>query len=250
MNAIMDIAGKNHLKIIEDCAHAIETEYHGKKVGAFGDLGCFSFYVTKNIVTGEGGMVITDNEEYADRIKILALHGMTTDAWKRFGDEGFKRYQVVYPGFKYNMMDIQAAMGIHQLKRVDDYWEKRRHIWQIYDNAFEDLPIETPKPTEPETKHALHLYTLLIDEAKTGFSRDEFLTAMTEENIGIGVHYRSIPTHPYYRQTLGLRPEDYPNSLYIGERTVSLPISAKLTDDDIADVVNAVKKILKKTRKH
>ena len=245
MDAIMAIAGKYELRVIEDCAHAIETEYHGKKAGTFGDLGCFSFYVTKNIVTGEGGMVITDNEEYANRIKILGLHGMSKDAWKRFGDEGYKHYQVVEAGFKYNMMDIQAAIGIHQLKRIDAYWQRRHQIWQTYDEAFRDLLIETPRPPEPDTRHALHLYTILVDKEKTGIARDEFLTAMTAQNIGVGVHYRSIATHPYYQKAFGLKPEDYPNSYYIGERTVSLPISAKLTDEDVEDVIEAVMKILK-----
>ena len=241
----MEIASKYKLKVVEDCAHAIETEYKGKKAVTFGDLGCFSFYVTKNIVTGEGGMVITNNEEYANKIKILGLHGMTKDAWKRFSDEGYKHYQVVEAGFKYNMMDIQAAIGIHQLERIDMYWERRKHIWQIYDEAFKDLPIETPKPAEPDTKHAFHLYTILVDEKKAGISRDDFLNAMTKENIGIGVHYRSIPTHPYYQKTIGLKPEDYPNSYYIGEKTVSLPLSAKLTDGDVGDVIEGVRKVLK-----
>ena len=131
MDAIMAIARKYDLKVIEDCAHAIEAEYKGKKVGTFGDIGCFSFYVTKNIVTGEGGMAITNNEEYADKIKILALHGMSKDAWKRFSDEGYKHYQVVEAGFKYNMMDLQAAIGIHQLKE-SDLLEAREEIWNRY----------------------------------------------------------------------------------------------------------------------
>lgn len=244
MDAIMDIAGRHNLKVVEDCAHAIETEYHGKKAGTFGDLGCFSFYVTKNIVTGEGGMIITDNEEYADRIKVLALHGMSRDAWKRFSDEGYKHYQVVYPGFKYNMMDMQAAIGIHQIERVEKHWKRRAAIWQRYNEAFKELPVESPKPPEPGTRHAYHLYTLLVDAESAGISRDEFLAAMTAENIGIGVHYRSIPTHPYYQQTYKLRPEEYPNSHYIGERTVSLPLSPKLTDEDVEDVIRAVRKIM------
>jgi len=244
MDAIMDIAERHNLKVVEDCAHAIETEYHERKAGTFGDLGCFSFYVTKNIVTGEGGMIVTDNEEYADRIKVLALHGMSRDAWKRFSDEGYKHYQVVYPGFKYNMMDIQAALGIHQIERVAQYWKRREDIWQRYNEAFKDMPVETPKPPEPGTRHAYHLYTILVDAEKSGISRDAFLSAMTAENIGVGVHYRSIPTHPYYQQTYNLKPEDYPNSHYIGERTVSLPLSPKLTDDDVEDVIRAVKKIM------
>lgn len=246
MDAIMDIAGRYNLKVIEDCAHAIETEYKGKETGTFGDFGCFSFYVTKNIVTGEGGMVISNNEEDIARIKILGLHGMSKDAWSRFGDEGYKHYYVVDCGFKYNMMDIQAAIGIHQLKRVDEYWRRRKEIWKRYNEAFADLPIVLPFPQETDTRHAYHLYTILIDKEKTGISRDAFLDAMTRENIGVGVHYLSIPEHPYYQKVFGWRPEDYPNAMRIGRQTISLPMSAKLMDEDVEDVIEAVNKIIKK----
>lgn len=246
MNAIMDIAGRYNLKVIEDCAHAIETKYKGKETGTFGDFGCFSFYVTKNIVTGEGGMVISNNEEDIACIKILGLHGMSKDAWSRFGDEGYKHYYVVDCGFKYNMMDIQAAIGIHQLKRIEEYRQRRKEIWERYNEAFKYLPIVLPSPPVPDTRHAYHLYTILIDEGKTGISRDAFLDAMTRENIGVGVHYLSIPEHPYYQKAFGWRPEDYPNAMRIGRQTVSLPMSAKLTDEDVEDVIEAVSKIIKK----
>uniref|UniRef100_A0A7C3VHG8 DegT/DnrJ/EryC1/StrS family aminotransferase n=1 Tax=Planktothricoides sp. SpSt-374 TaxID=2282167 RepID=A0A7C3VHG8_9CYAN len=244
MDALCDIAQRHNLKLIEDCAHAIETEYKGRKAGTFGDFGCFSFYVTKNIITGEGGMVLTSLEEDAARLKMLALHGMSKDAWKRFGDEGYKHYYVVECGFKYNMMDLQGAIGIHQLQRVEKYWLRREEIWQRYNEAFASLPITLPASPEPETRHAYHLYTILIDEKKTGISRDAFLDAMTAENIGLGVHYLSIPEHPYYQQTFAWKPEDYPNAMQIGRQTVSLPISAKLKDEDIDDVVVAVTQIL------
>jgi len=246
MSAIMDIAEEYQLKIIEDCAHAIETTYQGKHVGTFGDYGCFSFYATKNIVTGEGGMVIVKHKEDNDKIRILALHGMTADAWKRFSDEGYKHYQVVCPGFKCNMMDIQAALGIHQLKRVDRNLQRRGKIWQKYNESFADLNITLPSDPAPEIKHAYHLYTILIDKDKVGISRDEFLSAMHCENIGIGVHYLSIPEHPFYQTTFGWKPEDYPNAMKIGRETVSLPLSAKLTDSDVESVILAVKKILRK----
>lgn len=245
MDALCDISQRHNLKLIEDCAHAIETEYKGRKAGTFGDFGCFSFYVTKNIVTGEGGMVLSHREEDAARIKILALHGMSKDAWKRFGDEGYKHYKVVECGFKYNMMDLQAAIGIHQLERVEAYWQRRQEIWHKYNQAFADLPISLPAELEPENRHAYHLYTVMVDEEKTGISRDQFLNAMTAENIGVGVHYLSIPEHPYYQKTFGWKPEDYPNAMTIGRQTVSLPLSAKLTDEDVEDVILAVKKILK-----
>jgi dTDP-4-amino-4,6-dideoxygalactose transaminase len=246
MDAILDIARRHHLLIIEDCAHAIETEYKGRKSGTFGDFGCFSFYVTKNIVTGEGGMVLARKEEDIARIKVLGLHGMSKDAWKRFGDEGYKHYQVVECGFKYNMMDIQAAIGIHQLERIQRYWQRREEIWRRYNDAFGDWPITLPSEMEPGTRHAYHLYTVLIDESRTGIGRDAFLNSMTAKNIGVGVHYLSIPEHPYYRRTFGWNPEDYPRAMQIGRQTVSLPISAKLTDDDVEDVVRAVRKTIRK----
>ena len=245
MDALLHLADKHQLKIIEDCAHAIETEYKGQKVGTLGDFGCFSFYVTKNVVTGEGGMVITKSEEDVARIKMLGLHGMSKDAWKRFGDEGFKHYQVLECGFKYNMMDLQAAIGIQQLERVEANWQKRQAIWHRYNAAFASLPISLPAPIESGTRHAYHLYTLLIDKQRCGISRDAFLDAMTAQNIGVGVHYLSIPEHPYYQQTFDWKPDDYPQAMKVGRQTVSLPLSAKLTSSDVDDVINAVSELLK-----
>ena len=244
MDAIMAIAQKHHLKIIEDCAHAIETEYHGRKVGTFGELACFSFYVTKNIVTGEGGMAITNNQDYADKIKILGLHGMSKDAWKRFGDEGYKHYQVVYAGFKYNMMDIQAAIGIHQLPRVDRYWRRRQGIWNRYNEAFQNLPVFTPAPIESNTRHAYHLYTLMLDIDHLNITRDQFLDEMTRHKIGVGVHYSALHLHSYYQRTFGYQRGDFPNAEWVSDRTVSLPLSAKLTNEDVEDVIEAVKDII------
>jgi len=244
MDSICSIAEEHGLKLIEDCAHAIETEYKGTQAGNFGDFGCFSFYVTKNVITGEGGMVVTRSEQDAARIKILALHGMSKDAWSRFSDEGYKHYYAVECGFKYNMMDLQAAIGIHQLQRVEGNWERRRRIWRRYNEALAGLPISLPPEPEENTRHAFHLYTILIDEEKSGISRDVFLDAMTAENIGTGVHYLSIPEHPFYRRTFGWRPEDFPHAMRIGRQTVSLPLSAKLSDDDVEDVTRAVHKII------
>lgn len=246
MDAICDIAQRYNLKIIEDCAHAIETEYHGRKAGTFGEFSCFSFYVTKNVVTGEGGMVLTKHADDAARIKILGLHGMSKDAWNRFSDEGYKHYQVIECGFKYNMMDLQAAIGIHQLARVEQNWQKRKAIWNQYNTAFKDLPIVTPVDTAPDMRHAYHLYTVLIDEEQTGVNRDNFLERMTKHNIGVGVHYLSIPEHPYYQQNFGWKPEDYPHAMKIGRQSLSLPISAKLTEQDRQDVITAVKVSLSK----
>lgn len=245
MDAIMEIARKHKLKVIEDCAHAIETEYHGQKAGMFGDLSCFSFYVTKNIVTGEGGMVLTRQKKYSDCIKVLGLHGMSKDAWKRFSDEGYKHYQIVYAGFKYNMMDLQAAIGIHQLTRIEKYWKRREEIWRRYQEEFRGLPVFLPAPVEADTKHAYHLYSLLIDINRANLTRDDFLNAMTKAKIGVGVHYIALHLHPYYRKVYGYKKGDFKNAEWISARTVSLPISAKLTDTDVDYVIRSVKKILK-----
>ena len=241
MDALCAVAREHGLAIIEDCAHAIETEYHGRKAGTFGDFGCFSFYVTKNVITGEGGLILARNPEHAARLKVLALHGMSSDAWKRFGDEGYKHYLVTEAGFKYNMMDIQAAIGLRQMDKVEAYWQRRRAVWERYMAELADLPLILPAPVEPDTRHAFHLFSVLVDEAKTGISRDAFLTAMTRQKVGVGVHYLSIPEHPFYQERYGWSPEDYPCARDIGRRTVSLPISAKLTDDDVTDVIDAVR---------
>lgn len=244
MEELATIAKEHGLKIIEDCAHAIETEYKGQKAGTIGDCGVLSFYSTKNVVTGEGGIVLTNDAEVAARIKMLALHGMTQDAWKRFSDDGYKHYEVAEIGFKYNMMDLQAAIGMHQITRVERYWQKRVKVWDRYNESFADLPVSMPARLNSESRHALHLYTLLIDETRASVSRDRFVTEMHRRNIGTGVHYRAIPVHPVYQERFGWRPEDYPNSESIGRSTVSLPLSAKLTDEDVEDVIVAVREVL------
>jgi dTDP-4-amino-4,6-dideoxygalactose transaminase len=244
MDELCRIAKKHDLKLIEDCAHAIETTYHGKPAGTFGDFGCFSFYVTKNIITGEGGMILARKEGDAAQCKVLALHGMSKDAWKRFGDEGYKHYQVVSCGYKYNMMDIQAVIGIEQLKRVDRYWKRREELWARYTHELAAMPLALPADPEPETRHSFHLYTVLVDEKECRISRDRFLDAMTQRNIGVGVHYLSIPEHPYYQQIFGWRSDDYPNAKRIGQSTVSIPLSPRVTDQDQEDVVAAIKEIV------
>lgn len=244
MDAIMEIAHKYDLLVIEDCAHAIESEYKGKKAGTFGDIGCFSFYVNKNIVTGEGGMVVTNDDRIAERIKVLGLHGMSKDAWKRFSDEGYKHYQVIHAGYKYNMMDMQAAMGIHQLRRVAQYWQRRKVIWGNYNEAFKDLPCELPPESQPETRMAYHLYTPILDIERIGQSRDWVLAALTAENIGVGVHYLPVHWHPYYSKMYGWKKGDFPNSEWIGGRTISLPLSAALNNHDKNDVVMSLQKVM------
>jgi dTDP-4-amino-4,6-dideoxygalactose transaminase len=241
MDEIGAVADKHGLVVIEDAAHALEARYRGRKVGAISALTCFSFYVTKNVTTGEGGIVTTNDADLADRIKMYALHGMTRDAWNRFSDAGYRHYQVVVPGFKYNMMDLQAAIGIHQMPHVDEWLLRRESIWARYDDAFADLAVQRPAQAERDTVHARHLYTLLVDEDECGVSRDAFMARLHARGIGTGVHYTAVHVHPWYRETFGLEPKDFPNAAWIGERTVSIPLSPHLRADDVERVITAVR---------
>lgn len=244
MDPILEIARERGLVVIEDAAHAIEGVYRGRKIGSIGSLTCFSFYVTKNIVTGEGGMVTTDNPEWAERIEMYGLHGLNKGAWRRYTDDGFKHYEVVYPGYKYNMTDMQAALGIHQLPRIGSYLKRREEIWRRYDEAFRGLPLILPAPADPDTVHARHLYTPLVDTDALGRSRDEVQQALHREMIGTGIHFVSVHLHRYYRERYGYRRGDFPNAEFISDRTISLPLSAKLADEDVEDVVGAVRRVL------
>jgi dTDP-4-amino-4,6-dideoxygalactose transaminase len=224
MDAIMDIARQHDLIVIEDAAHCIEGWYKGKKIGNIGDMSCFSFYVTKNIVTGEGGMVTTNKEVWADKIKMYGLHGLSKDARRR--------------------MDIQASLGIHQMKRIDKYLKRRKEIWEKYNSAFSNLPVSCPAPPEHNTVHARHLYSLLIDIDKIKKTRDNVQQELHELNIGTGIHFMSLHLHDYYRKTYSFDPDDFPNAKWISDRTISLPLSAKLTDEDVEDVVKAARKVI------
>jgi len=246
MDAILKIAKKHKLIVIEDAAHALGAEYHGKKIGSIGDSTCFSFYVTKNIVTAEGGMVTTSNKKIADTVKIYALHGMSQDAWKRYSDKGYKHYEVIFPGYKYNMTDIAASLGIHQIKRIDDYGKIREKIWRFYDKNLRNLPVTLPAQSEKGTKHARHLYTILIDKKKTGITRDEFMKKMHEQGIGTGVHFNPVHRHKYYRNRWSYKIGDFPNAEYIGARTVSIPLSAKFSLVDARRIAETIKNILGK----
>jgi dTDP-4-amino-4,6-dideoxygalactose transaminase len=244
MDTISAIAAEHDLIVIEDCAHAIETQWRGRMAGTFGAFGCFSFYVTKNITTGEGGMVLARSEADIERIKVLALHGMTKDAWHRYGDEGYKHYQVVEAGFKYNMMDLQAALGIHQLKRIEAGWHRRQQIWNRYQHAFEELPVVRPACPAADTRHAYHLYTIRINESDVGMCRDDFMAAMGKSGIGVGVHYLSLASHPHYQERFGWAPGDYPVAKAVGDTTVSLPLSSRLTDAEVERIIETVGQVV------
>jgi dTDP-4-amino-4,6-dideoxygalactose transaminase len=242
MPALMDIAEEHNLRVVEDCAHAIESRIGNQAVGTFGDLGCFSFYVTKNVVTAEGGMVLTSDPAHETMVKTTALHGMTKDAWKRFDDAGYQHYEVTHAGFKYNMTDLQASLGIHQLKRVDENLKKRNELWQRYDRGLQGLPCFLPEPAAPGTVHARHLYTLLLDLEQLSVDRDFILSALIQEGIGTGVHYLALTRHRFYQQ---FAPKvSFPEAEFISDRTLSLPLGPGMSTDDVDDVIAAVKRLL------
>ncbi|MCC5888553.1 MAG: dTDP-4-dehydrorhamnose reductase [Gammaproteobacteria bacterium] len=244
MRALCVIADQHELKVIEDCAHAIEATFDGQAVGTFGEAGCFSFYVTKNITTGEGGMVLLKDAAAQARIKTLALNGLSKDAWNRFGADGYAHYDVMESGFKYNMTDMAAALGLRQLGRIEASWQRRQAIWEQYQQAFADLPVTRPAEPDANMRHAYHLFPILVEEAHCGLSRDRFIALMTARGVGVGVHYRSLPEHPYFRRRFGWQPENYPHASHIGRSTVSLPLSAGMSGEDVARVIAAVVEIV------
>src|SRR3989344_2510206 len=245
MDAINKIARKYNLYIVEDAAHAAEAIYKNKKIGTISDFTAFSFYVTKNIMTGEGGMLTTANDKWAEEARIRSLHGISKDAWKRYSAEGFKPYETIYPGYKYNMMDLVASFGIHQLKQVQANFRKRVQFWNMYEKAFRDNSLlVTPMPEEKNTVHARHLYALLLQIEKLKITRDQFIEALRQEGIGSGIHFTPLHLHKFYRETYGYKLGDFPNSEFVGERIISLPLSPALTKSDVNDVINAVQKLL------
>lgn len=243
MEAIMQIADRHGIPVIEDCAHAIETRIGDRSAGTFGALGCYSFYATKNLTTAEGGMVVGRDEDLLARIRMISMHGQTSDAWKRYSGSGFKRYDVTEPGWKYNLTDIAAAMGRVQLAAIDTRLARRAAIVARYNAGLEGLPLLLPPPPEPGTRAAFHLYTPHLDPARSKIGRDQLLQAIQAENIGVGIHYEAIHTLTYYRELLGLRPEDLPNAAWIGEHTISLPLSTTMSDADVDDTIAAVRRI-------
>src|SRR5581483_5696015 len=235
MDPLIDIARLHNLALVEDAAHAIEAVYRGRKIGTLGDATAFSFYVTKNLCTGEGGMLVTNHQEWAEEARVKSLHGLSKNAWKRYSTEGFQPYEVLYAGYKFNMMDIQAALGLHQLARIEQNLAIREQVWRRYDEAFADLPhVCTPNPDlPPDSRHARHLYTLALDVPEPEAARVRFIEALRQEGIGTGVHFTALHLHRFYREHFGFASGDFPNAEWWGSRTVSLPLSASLTSQDV-----------------
>jgi len=244
MDEILYIAQKYNLYLINDAAHAIETEFKGEKIGILGDASSYSFYATKNLTTGDGGMVTTKREDWLKKLRMLRLHGINKEPWTRFSKQDVLTYDVIFPGFKYNMTDIQASIGIHQLKRLEKNLILREKYVQIYNEAFKDIYEITIPNKNFEGKHARHLYQILIDFEKLNINRDYFALALRKENITTGYHFPSVHLFSYYKKKYGYKRGDFPNSEYVSDRIISLPLSPKLNEKDIYDVIEAVKKIL------
>ena len=244
MDRLNGLRDRHGLIVIEDAAHAIGAAWRGTRIGAHGNLAAYSFYVTKNITTIEGGAIATDDPLIAAEVERLALHGLSLGAWKRFGDEGFKHYEVVQPGFKYNMTDVQAALGIHQLPKLDGWNARRAELWARYDELLAPLPVGTPPAPTADMQHARHLYLIDVDGNDEGQLRDSVVDGLVQRKIGTGVHYRGVHLHPYYQLRYGLRPEHFPIATRMSHGTLSLPLSPKVSDRDQMDVVEALADVL------
>jgi len=243
LQEILDLARARGIPVVEDAAHAAGCEYSGRKIGTYGQATAFSFYATKNMTTGEGGMITTEDDGLAERMRVLSLHGMSRDAWKRYTETGSWYYEVVEAGYKANMTDIQAALGIHQLRRLDGFIRRRQQIAATYRGAFSDLP-ELLLPKElPDRNHVYHLYPVQLDVDRLRIDRAQFIGELQKARIGASVHFIPLHRHPFYRQ-LGYEPADFPSAERIYRGLLSLPLYPKMSADDVADVTAAVREIV------
>jgi perosamine synthetase len=248
-DAIFEIARRHGLRVIEDAAHALPASYKGRKVGTFSDVTCFSFYATKTITTGEGGMATTENPEWADRMRMMSLHGISKDAWKRYTAEGSWYYEVHSPGYKYNLTDPAAALGLVQLTKCERFRDERSLIAGKYDAGFADLA-ELERPiVSPDREHARHLYVIQLNLDRLRIGRNEFIEGLKRKNIGTSVHFIPLHLHPFYRNALGYKPDDFPNATRAFERIISLPIFPGMGDERIDRVIDAVRSTAEEHRR-
>lgn len=250
LREILAIADSNGIPVVEDAAHAAGAEFDGRKIGSHGRTVCFSFYATKNITTGEGGIVTTNDDTLAERLRTLSLHGMSHDAWMRYSQAGSWYYEVLEPGYKYNMTDIQAALGIHQLQRLDGFIQHRQQIAAMYDEGFSDLSEILLPPRLPYRNHTFHLYPIRLQAGRLQVSRSEFIEELRARNIGTSVHFIPLHRHPFYRDRYGYRLEQFPVAEAIYQNLLSLPLYPKMTDRDVDDVIGAVRDTVAAHRTH
>ncbi len=256
MDSIWHLAKKKGLYVIEDAAHAIGTRYKGNSIGAGrpetdsrSDAVCFSFYATKNLTTGEGGMVVTHDAKLYERMKILCLHGISKDAWNRYAEHGNWYYEVTTPGFKYNLSDIQSAIGIHQLRKIEPFTARRASIAQLYSEAFASMPELDVPQTDGDVRHAWHLYALRLNLDRLAIDRDEFIRRLRGKNIGTSVHFIPIPMHPYFAPYAELAHNQCPSAMQLYPRLVSLPLYPSMTDEQVGYVIESIKDIIVAVRR-
>ncbi|KUO72791.1 MAG: UDP-4-amino-4,6-dideoxy-N-acetyl-beta-L-altrosamine transaminase [Desulfosporosinus sp. BRH_c37] len=249
MDEIMEIAREHNLFVLEDAAHAVYTQYKGITIGSIGDATAFSFYATKNLVTGEGGMVTTNDEALYNKIRIMSTHGMSRNAWNRYAASGSWYYEILTPGYKDNMSDIMAGLGLSQLAKLERMQGIRQELVEYYYAEFAKMP-ELEAPLELEyARHAWHLYIIKLNLDKLSIDREKFIEELKEENIGTSVHFIPLHMHPYYRDTYGYKPEDFPVAKGVFERIISLPLYPKMSMQDARDVVDAVRRVVERFRK-
>jgi dTDP-4-amino-4,6-dideoxygalactose transaminase len=249
LDPILELARNRGIVVIEDAAHSIGAEYHGRRVGGIADLTAFSFYATKNITSAEGGALTTNNAEWADRAAIMALHGISRDAWKRYSAEGYQHWDIIGPGYKYNMPDLAGALVLSQFEKLDAFRARRAELKARMDAQLREVP-ELALPGErPDIRHAFHLYPIIVRTEMLSVDRDTIMQAIQRENVGIGVHFRAVHLHPFYRETFGFHRGMFPNAEYYSDRTISLPLYARMTDRDADDVVAAVRAVIARHRR-
>lgn len=249
MDAIRKIADEYGVPVIEDAAHAIESVYRGRKIGSISEATCFSFYATKNITTGEGGMITTNDDALAERLRILSLHGISVDAWKRYRPGEYKHWDILEAGFKYNMSDIQACLGIHQLAKIEQFRQIRKAWTAMYDEAFEDLPEVITLQRHDDVESAYHLYVVRFVTEHLRASRDRIMELLQERGVGIGIHFRPVHLHPYYRDKYRYESGGFPAAEYAGERVISLPLYPALAIHEVQHVIEQVRKLAQSLRK-
>ena len=249
LDAVLVVARRHGLSVIEDAAHSVGAEYQGRRVGGIADLTAFSFYATKNITSGEGGALTTSSDGWAERSRVMSLHGISRDAWKRYTAEGYKHWDIIYPGFKYNMFDLQAALLQTQLQKMEQFWARRRQIVHELKVRLAAIPEVATLAERPYVKHAYHLFPIIIRTEMLTADRDTIMDAVQKENVGVGIHYRAVHLHPYYMATFGFRPGMFPRAEYCSDRTLSLPCFPAMTDADVADVAAVVDKVIARYRR-
>jgi len=249
LDEIHAIADKYNIKVLEDAAHALPATYKGKKIGSISDVTCFSFYATKTLSTGEGGMICTNNEELADRCKIMRLHGINRDAWKRYTESGSWYYEVVAPGYKYNFTDLQASLGLPQLRKVDFMWQSRQKIAAKYIEALKDLDTLELHTVKPDRESSWHLFPVRLHLDRLTKNRAQIINELRRNNIGVGVHFMPVHQHLYYSQTFNLSDKDYPVASAVFPRLMSLPIYPGMTDANVDKVIDILIETLKKFKK-